>query len=148
MPYSGITAKLVVNNEDVAYISNWSIEETHDTIEVTQLGKDTKEIVPSLYYWTASAEGAADFSDNAQKTLRDAMRAGTEVDITFYLSDTARLVGKAYVTAFSVNISAEDKGGVSISVTGNGELKLNPEPEKESPKDQNTDEMTQNQERI
>lgn len=137
MPYKGITGKLTimdgtnVQNSDyagapVAYISNWSVEETRDVVEITQLGSKSKEIMPSLLYWTASAEGAADFSNGAQQSLRKAMVDGTSVKVRFYLDKDTYLDGTAYVTAFSVNISAEDKGGVSISLTGNGELKLTP----------------------
>ena len=49
---------------------------------------------------------------------------GTAVNVRFYLDDGTYLDGIGYVTAFSVNISAEDKGGVSISLTGSGELAL------------------------
>ena len=50
--------------------------------------------------------------------------SATPVDVKFYLDvdKNVALYGKAYVTSFSVNISAEDKGGVSISLTGTGEL--------------------------
>lgn len=133
MPYTGITGKLTIDygeksDQKVAYISNWSVDETRDVIEITQLGKKIKEIKPSLYYWSASAEGAADFSDGAQDAIRDAMLKGEPVNVKFYLSDEKEketyLEGEGYVTAFSVNISAEDKGGVSISLTGNDQLKL------------------------
>ena len=95
-------------------------------MEITQLGEKSKEILPSLLYWSASAEGAADFSDGAQQAFRKAMTDGTPVNVRFYLDSETYLDGTAYVTAFSVNISAEDKGGVSISLTGSGELKLTP----------------------
>jgi len=122
MPYKGITGKLTIldgaaartadgyQGTPVAYISNWSVEETRDVVEITQLGEKSKEILPSLLYWSASAEGAD----------------GTPVNVRFYLDSETYLDGTAYVTAFSVNISAEDKGGVSISLTGSGELKLTP----------------------
>lgn len=125
--YTGLTAKITINNSDkeVAYISNWSVDETRDIIEVTCLGKKTKEVAPSLYYWSASAEGTADFTTpDAQKALREAMVNGTKVDVKFYLDDDTYLTGKAYVNTFSTNISAEDKGGVSISLTGDGELAM------------------------
>ena len=125
MTYTGLTAKLTIGNDDIAYISNWSVEETRDVIEVTQLGSKNKKILPSLHYWTASAEGAADFtSSSGQKTIRDAMVNGTVITAKFYLDESTHLVGNAIVTAFSVNISSEDKGGVSISLTGDGELTL------------------------
>lgn len=140
MPYKGITGRLTILNDNqknekttgnyvgtpVAYISNWSVEETRDVVEITQLGEKSKEILPSLLYWSASAEGAADFSDGAQQAFRKAMTDGTPVNVRFYLDSETYLDGTAYVTAFSVNISAEDKGGVSISLTGSGELKLTP----------------------
>ena len=34
MPYTGLTAKLTINDKQVAYISNWSVDETRDTIEI------------------------------------------------------------------------------------------------------------------
>lgn len=125
MAYTGITAKLTVGENEVAYISNWSVDETCDTIEVTKLGSRSKEVLSSFCYWTASAEGAVDFStSSAQDTIRNAMVNGTPVQVKFYLDDNTYLSGTALVTAFSVNISAEDKGGVSISLTGTGELTL------------------------
>lgn len=131
MPYNGLTGKLTIADganasagAPVAYISNWSVEETRDVTEVTQLGAKTKEVLPSLLYWSASAEGAADFSDGAQQALRKAMVDGKPVAVRFYLDDSTYLDGTAVVTAFSVSLSAEDKGGVSISLTGSGELTL------------------------
>lgn len=125
--YTGLTAKLTINNSTtaVAYISNWSVDETRDIVEVTRLGEKTKEIAPTLYYWSASAEGMADFATpDAQIAIREAMLAGTKIDVKFYLDNDTYLSGKAFVNTFSTNISAEDKGGVSISLTGSGELTL------------------------
>ncbi len=140
MPYKGITGRLTILNDSqknetstdkyvgtpVAYISNWSVEETRDVVEITMLGNKSKEIMPSLLYWSASAEGAADFTDGAQQALRKAMVEGQLVNVRFYLDKNTYLDGTAYVTSFSVNISAEDKGGVSISLTGNDVLTLTP----------------------
>ena len=125
--YTGLTAKLTINNSTtaVAYISNWSVDETRDIVEVTRLGEKTKEVAPTLYYWSASAEGTADFATpDAQKAIREAMITGTKIDVKFYLDNDTYLSGKAFVNTFSTNISAEDKGGVSISLTGSGELTL------------------------
>ncbi len=134
--YTGLTAKLSYVTSEVkeentvsaerviGYISNWSVEETRDTIEVTRLGQMEKEIKPSLYSWTASAEGAADFSEGGQKELRSAMFEDKEITVKFYLDGETCLTGKAYVTSFSTDISAEDKGNVSISLTGTGKLEF------------------------
>lgn len=125
MAYTGLTAKLTVGGNTVAYISNWSVEETREAIEITKLGSMTKEIVPSLYSWTASAEGTADFdTDTSQTAIRQAMINGEFVEVKFYLSENKYMTGTALVNSFSVNISAEDKGGVSISLTGQGSLAM------------------------
>lgn len=131
--YTGLTAKLEINQGDspavIAYISNWSVEETRDIIEVTKLGSKAKEKKPSLYSWTASAEGTVDFGTTSnQKAFRDAMIAGTPVSVTFYLDSTSsnevKFTGSAYIESMSVDISAEDKGNISISLNGDGELTL------------------------
>ncbi len=127
MPYTGVTAKITVKDgaaeKTIAYISNWSIEETRDMIEYTELGAKTKGKVPSMYGWTASADGSADFADaSAQKTLRTAMVNGTEVSVKFYLDATTFLTGKAYVESLSVDIAADDKANISISLNGIGVL--------------------------
>ena len=129
--YTGLTAKLEIKTGSesaaatVAYISNWSVEETRDIIEVTKLGSKAKEKKPSLYSWTASAEGTVDFGTSAnQKAFRDAMLNGTSVTVTFYLDETVKFSGTAYIESMSVDISAEDKGNISISLNGDGELTL------------------------
>lgn len=129
--YTGLTAKLEIKTgaeaaaATVAYISNWSVEETRDIIEVTKLGSNAKEKKPSLYSWSASAEGTVDFGTSSnQKAFRDAMVAGTPVSVTFYLDETVKFSGSAYIESMSVDISAEDKGNISISLNGDGELTL------------------------
>lgn len=129
--YTGLTAKLEIKTGSeaaaatVAYISNWSVEETRDIIEVTKLGSKAKEKKPSLYSWSASAEGTVDFgSTTNQKAFRDAMIAGTPISVTFYLDETVKFSGTAYIESMSVDISAEDKGNISISLNGDGELTL------------------------
>lgn len=133
MAYSGITAKIVVGSGEgtqVAYISNFSIEETKDILEITKLGSPTKEKIASMYSWTASADGTADFeTDVAQTTLRNAMISGTPVTVKFYLSDSRTLTGEALVESMSIDLSAEDKGNISISLSGSGALTMNAAPQ-------------------
>lgn len=127
--YTGLTAKLsITQNEtekDIAYISNFSIEETRDMIEVAKLGSATKEKVPSTLGWSASADGAADFSSTSgQKDLRDAMTNGTLVNVKFYLTENTYLTGQAYVESLSTEVSSDDKTSVSISLSGTGSLTM------------------------
>lgn len=126
--YTGLTAKLTVEDKAIGYISNWSVEQTRDTIEITQLGKDTKEFKPSFISWTASAEGVADFEDEGQKALVNAFEKGNQVNVEFYLDCKSEkmtyLTGAAIIDKLSVDISAEDKANISINLTGNGKLEF------------------------
>ena len=134
MAYTGLTAKLTVElkknetekeEKTIAYISNWSIDETRDVVEITELGKATKEVKPTLLYWSGSAEGAVDFADGTgQKELRTLMASGESVKMYFYLDKKVCLTGNAVITALSFGASAEDKSSISISVTGSGALTL------------------------
>lgn len=129
--YTGLTAKLKVGTNEIGYISNWSVEQTRDTIEITELGVDTKKYEPSFISWTASAEGVADFTDNGQLALTNAFAKGEKVTAEFYLvydkDNTAKLTyltGSAIIDKLSVDISAEDKANISINLTGSGKLAL------------------------
>lgn len=129
--YIGLNAKLEIKAKAasaavvVAYISNWSVEETRDIVEVTSLGKNSKEKKPTLYSWTASADGSVDFAAaNNQQLFRTAMLNGDLVDVTFYLDTAVKFTGSAYIESMSFDISAEDKGNISISLNGTGDLTL------------------------
>lgn len=135
MAYSGITAKIeyaaVSANgaageaKKIAYVSNWSVEESCDIVEFTTLGSDCKEKMPAQYGWSASADGTADFSaEGGHAALRDCMISRSPVRMTFYLDGATYLSGDGYIESLSTDISAEDKGNISISVSGCGKLAL------------------------
>ena len=132
--YTGITGKLSIGGKDIAYISNWSVEDTTDMIEVTRLGVKFKEKMPGLQGWSGSADGAVEFAQvksdgdtliaSNQATLFKAKRDGEEVNCIFYL-DVAKDVkfsGKGIIESLSIDLSAEDKGNISISISGIGKL--------------------------
>ena len=52
------------------------------------------------------------------------MADGTAVDVKFYLNDDTNLSGKAYLDSLSIDVAAEDKANISISLTGISELTL------------------------
>jgi len=142
--YTGLTGKVTISTEGktdakVAYISNWSIDLSSDVIEVTQLGQSYKEKAATIRDWSASADGTVCFDGaDSHKYLFDAMAKGKEVDIKFYLycektpKDNDRgpskkdtyFKGKGFIESLSVDLSAEDKGNISISIAGNKELEL------------------------
>lgn len=121
--YKGLTGKVMIGGAIIAYISNWSVEDTTDIIEVTKLGSNFKEKIPGLQSWSASADGAVEFTDDAsQKELFVAKHNGTEVTCEFYLDSTTKFSGAGVIETLSVDLSAEDKGNISISISGNGSL--------------------------
>ena len=129
--YTGLTGKLEIALEEngtfgtsteVAYISNWSVEDTTDIIEVTKLGKEYKEKQPGLQSWSASADGTVVFDGNSQIALFKAKHDGTLVQCAFYLDTGVVFTGNGYIESLSVDLSAEDKGNISISISGDGGL--------------------------
>ena len=127
--YTGLLGKLTIGGtaKTIAYISNWSVEDTTDIIEVTRLGNGFKEKLPGLQSWSASADGAVEFGqvNNAssnQAALFKAKRDGDEVDCEFYLNNSVKFFGKGIIESLSVDLSAEDKGNISISISGIGKL--------------------------
>ena len=130
--YTGIMGKVILTSQNivattpvVAYISNWSVEDTADIIEVVQLGKKFKERIPGLQSWSASADGAVEFSaSSGQVALFVAKRAGAEINCEFYLDDGTKFSGKGLIESLSVDLSEEDKGNISISISGKGPLTL------------------------
>jgi predicted secreted protein len=132
--YTGLTGKIIINRDAivqntpvVAYISNWSVEDTTDIIEVTKLGNKFKEKLPGMQSWSASADGAVEFAlvdgkDSGQAELFAAKHAGTEVNCEFFLKSATKFSGKGIIESLSVDLSAEDKGNISISISGTGPL--------------------------
>lgn len=126
--YTGITAKLTMKNNAVAYITNWSVENTCETIELTMLGSEDKEVLPSFTDWSASAEGYASFTGiQSSDVLYEAMENGVPVKFEFAL-ETERVndvekvktgfSGYALIESLSLKAAAGEYPTVSISIVG------------------------------
>lgn len=143
--YTGLTGSISIDSnvttgtpvpKPVAYISNWSIEDTTDVIEITELGKEWKNKKAGLQSWSASADGAIVFETDITKTghkdLFNAKHNRQKVQVKLFLNDKTitgsvedvYFLGNGYIESLSVDLSAEDKGNISISVSGSGELCL------------------------
>ena len=124
--YTGLTGKIKIAGQEIVYISNFSVEETTDVIEITQLGEKYKEKKAGLQSWSASADGTVDFgSTSNQAALFAAKHNGTEVACEFYLDTGVFFSGSGIIESLSVDLSAGDKGNISISISGSDELTLN-----------------------
>jgi len=143
--YTGLTGKVTLGGE-VAYISNWSVDLSREIIEVTVLGQKYKEKAAGQVSWNASADGTVCFGNDGRsghKSLFDAMNNGTKVKCEFYLHDadkadrpysdtvvggttqyknSVKFEGVGFIESLSVDLSAEDKGNISISISGCEEL--------------------------
>ena len=138
--YTGVTGKVTVGGTTLAYISNWSIEDTTEIIEVARLGSPFKHKEAGLQSWSASADGAVEFAANSgHAALFTAKRNGTPVQCEFFLTDgrtsinvptpnnnqaAVRFVGSGLIESLSVELLAEDKGNIAISIAGIGGLGL------------------------
>ena len=132
--YTGLTGKVMIGEPtaaEIAYISNWSVEDTVELIEVSELGKRAKDKVAGFRGWTASADGAIEFGTDGtsgHKALFDAMHEGKKVKCEFYLNKgvgsepAVKFSGTGMIESLSIDLSAEDKGNISISLSGVDEL--------------------------
>jgi predicted secreted protein len=125
--YTGVTGKVKIGDNEVAYISNWSVEDTMAVVEVTKLGERYKDKKAGQGNWTASADGTVVFDgEKSHKGLFVAMHGGQAVECEFYLDSNqtspVKFSGKGLIESLSVDLSAEDKGNISISISGVGEL--------------------------
>lgn len=126
--YTGITAKLTMKDKNVAYITNWSVENTCETLELTTLGSKNKEVLPSFTDWSATAEGYASFANsNNSDALYAAMENGEPIKFEFALeTETVGEVekvksgfkGQALIESLSLKASAGEYPAVSISIVG------------------------------
>jgi len=129
--YTGLTGKVMIGTETIAYISNWSVDMSRDVIEMTQMGSSAKIKRPSTRDWSASADGTVVFGTVVgagvnHRTLFNAMNAENPVPINcqFFLNNETFLSGDGFIESLSIDLSAEDKGNISISIAGTGNLQL------------------------
>jgi len=150
--YTGLTGKVSIRpittgagnqdtqngiEHDVAYISNWSIESSVEIIENAELGKPTRKKKAGLRGWTASADGTVFFGGDGisgHRALFNAMNSGQEVRCEFFLDvgsvgparPAVGFFGTGLIESLSVDLSAEDKGSISISISGIGDMSFLP----------------------
>lgn len=124
MAVAGKQGKVVLSDNKVVGIKNWSLELSIDSLETTELGNDWKSYISGLKEWSASSEGdyAVHTDTTGQQALQDAYLAGTDVTVKLYVDATHFYTGKAIVTSMSVEDPVDDVVSISIEFTGNGEL--------------------------
>lgn len=133
---TGVTAKLTLGNEKIAYITGWTVDNTREMLEIATLGMTDKEVIPGVKDWSASADGLLAFTDansnnSNQKAIIDAMKNGEIVKFQFVLDTEivnniekikTGFEGLALIESLAIEASAGELPNISISIAGVGEL--------------------------
>lgn len=129
--YRGITGALKfissLGEVPIAYISGWNVEDKTEMLESSTFTSIDKETLPGFKSWSASANGAVSFEAvGGHDVLFSKYYKGEKIAFYFYLNDVENTYfrGDGYVESLSVDLAAEDKGNISISVAGTGSLEL------------------------
>lgn len=136
--YTGLTGALKIvdilgQRMTVAYVSGWSVDAKTEMIDCSQFGSAETNKIAGRKSWSASAEGAVCFAENADhRILFEKKAAGLPLELEFYLdvgengtdpeSTGTFLCGSGYIESLSLDLSAGDKGNISISISGDGPL--------------------------
>jgi hypothetical protein len=127
----GVEAVIKIGSDVLSQVTNWSIDVTQDTVEVSNIGSTVKTFESTMSGWSATCDLFYDEADTAQGALKTAagIPAGSQGSVTanFYYEGTTSgadkyLHGSAYVTGFSVSQEANGVATASISLQGTGAL--------------------------
>lgn len=136
--YTGLIGSLKVADafggyRNIAYINGWSVEEKSEMIDCSEFGEADKKSIAGAKSWSASANGTICFdSAGGHDDLFETHYRGKPLLFRFYLSDSGKqgaeedtyLCGTGYIESMSMDLSAEDRGTISLSVSGVGPLEL------------------------
>lgn len=119
---AGKGGKVTLSTNDVANITTWSVDLEFGMTDITALGDNWKEQLPTLKGWTGSFEGSWDAEDDTsgQVALQTAALANTKVALRFYVNSTNYYSGNAYITGMSVETPVDDKVSISFDFIGDG----------------------------
>lgn len=120
-PYSGLTARVQLNNATIGYINNVQLDLEKDIAEIDQFGAQYKEKLPTIKNWTASADGTVAFeAGDAQHKLYQAYESGEFVTLTIKLDEGVYFEGSALVKSLSISGEPTDALKLSAEFEGSG----------------------------
>jgi len=118
------------NFENVAFIRNWSVEETSDVVENTTMDSaQQRSYKASLKTWTGTADLFIPFDDSdgseaitSSDTEVTAITVGGEFTFKFYPDDSQttfeNYTAKGIVTSISRSVALDGMAEMSISIQG------------------------------
>lgn len=120
-PYTGLTARIKINQTLIGYLNSVELNLDKDIIEILQFGAQYKEKVPAIKNWTASAEGTVAFAaGESQHKLYQAYESGELVELTIMLDEVTCFIGKALVSSLSISGAPDDAMNLSAEFEGSG----------------------------
>lgn len=120
-PYSGLTARVLVNSNLIGYLNSVSLNLEGDVAEILQFGAQYKEKVPTIKNWTASVDGTAAFAaGDSQHKLFQAYTTGEKVTLQVKLSEDVYFEGSAFVSSLTISGSPDDAMTISAEFEGSG----------------------------
>lgn len=120
-PYTGLTARIKINETLIGYLSSVELNLDKEIIEILQFGATYKEKVPAINNWTASCEGTVAFAaGESQHKLYQAYVSGELVELTVMLDSVTNFTGKAYVSSLSISGAPDDAMNISAEFEGSG----------------------------
>ena len=125
---AGKSGLLMVGENKVGYIDNFSVNVNLGSAEVSQIGKQWREYIPTCSDWSGSISGTLDYADAAQKAVVDELLTPTDqlFSVELKLGPALTVTGDIIVTSASITGSFADKVAVSFNFQGSGELTLKP----------------------
>ncbi len=120
--YVGKDGVLKIGAVTIGEVTNFSVEETAETIDCTAMGDVYRDFIASYKNWTASAEVHWDPDDTGQT----AVVVGTEVVLNLYpegdVSGDVEFTGTAIVTGKTINSTFDGIVSSSLTLQGKGLL--------------------------
>ena len=129
---AGKDGLIKLDENQIGYIDNFSINVNQGSAETSQIGKTWREYIPTCKDWSGSLSGTLDYADTAQKAIVDDLAsstpAGTAISCEFKVGPALTYEGEIQITAISITGSFADKVAVSINFQGTGELSIKSTP--------------------
>ena len=122
------------NFETIAEIRSWSVDESADTVEDTNMGSNGVRSYKTTHKtWTGSADlyipfDSTDTSEQLteQNSLVATITIGTQYDFKFYADDSTASFesynGKGIVTGISRSVAHDGMAEMSVTIQGNSAL--------------------------
>ncbi|MGC0371839.1 MAG: hypothetical protein DGJ47_000540 [Rickettsiaceae bacterium] len=123
--HAGSEGVVTINNQQMAEVKSWNIEEVSDTVDASVIGTQWRKSLATIKSWSGSIDAFWDDGDddNAQKLLK----IGATIEVKLYpnsLADNPQyFTGHAIVTGISRQGSFDGIVESSFTFQGNGELK-------------------------